>query len=161
MSPSPAPLATPSPRLKYHRSSSLWEMTVLHPLRKFKGCHQYLYVIMRVKKVISAVHVHIFPLIIIFKKKNLKTRIHHIAGYFTSYPLSVETLPTVNNMYMYVTYPKFHLLRQSQVNHLHCSLSSPPTASYKNKSIKTITRYGKFSNKNLLYRKILITSHYH
>lgn len=74
VSPSPAPLATPSPRLKYHRSSSLWEMTVLHPLRKFKSCHQYLYVIMRVKKVISAVHVHIFPLIIIFKKKKLKNK---------------------------------------------------------------------------------------
>lgn len=84
MSPSPAPLATPSPRLKYHRSSSLWEMTVLHPLRKFKGCHQYLYVIMRVKKVISAVHVQIFPLIIIFKKIKNKNSSHCWIFHFIS-----------------------------------------------------------------------------
>lgn len=49
-SPSPAPPATPSPHLKYHLPSSLWEMMVHHPLRKFKGCHQYVYDIRRGKK---------------------------------------------------------------------------------------------------------------
>lgn len=70
--PSLAPPATPSPRLKYHRPSSLSEMMVHHPLRKFKGCHQYWYVIRRVKKVISAVYILIFALILISKNKTQK-----------------------------------------------------------------------------------------